>query len=246
MKLQFKNQAFQEAATAAVCDVFEGQPYQDPNVDIYTVDPGKVVASGQLSVASKEVSLPGFATLQQGTLGLPDDPPEVGYKNAEIELPQDVLRKNLHAVQDRQNLEYSMRGGGHGATALPNGHVGRMTLPDGPSIVMVLARGMWRSVPTDYREAINSARCFARPRPRPTTTPRRTSPKPCSTASSTRSTRATKSSTPPKTRSWRRGNHRIYINPVVSDKRGTRLTAEGEEALRCRGRSLLGVGVRAA
>ena len=24
MKLQFKNQAFQEAATAAVCDVFEG------------------------------------------------------------------------------------------------------------------------------------------------------------------------------------------------------------------------------
>ena len=27
MKLKFKNQAFQEAATAAVCDVFEGQPY---------------------------------------------------------------------------------------------------------------------------------------------------------------------------------------------------------------------------
>ena len=35
MKLQFKNQVFQEAATAAVCDVFEGQPYHDPNV--YTV-----------------------------------------------------------------------------------------------------------------------------------------------------------------------------------------------------------------
>ena len=35
MKLQFKNQGFQEAATAAVCDVFEGQPYHDPNV--YTV-----------------------------------------------------------------------------------------------------------------------------------------------------------------------------------------------------------------
>ena len=39
MKLKFKNQDFQEAATAAVCDVFEGQPYHDPNV--YTVDPGK-------------------------------------------------------------------------------------------------------------------------------------------------------------------------------------------------------------
>ncbi len=116
MKLQFKNQAFQEAATAAVCDVFEGQPYHDPNV--YTVDPGKVVASSQLSVASSEVSLPGFETLQQATLELPDDPPDVGYKNAEIELPLDVLCKNLHAVQDRQNLEHSM-GGGRGATALP-------------------------------------------------------------------------------------------------------------------------------
>ena len=81
MKLQFKNQAFQEAATAAVCDVFEGQPYHDPNV--YTVDPGKVVASSQLSVASSEVSLPGFETLQQAALELPDDPPDVGYKNAE-------------------------------------------------------------------------------------------------------------------------------------------------------------------
>ena len=45
MKLKFKNQGFQEAATAAVCDVFNGQPYQNPNV--YTVDPGRTVASGQ-------------------------------------------------------------------------------------------------------------------------------------------------------------------------------------------------------
>ena len=28
MKLKFKNQGFQEAATAAVCDVFEGQSYR--------------------------------------------------------------------------------------------------------------------------------------------------------------------------------------------------------------------------
>ena len=105
MKLQFKNQAFQEAATAAVCDVFEGQPYHDPNK--YTVDPGKIAASGQLSVASSEASLPGFETLQQGRLALPDDPPDVGYKNAEIELQLDVLRKNLHAVQDRQNLKHT-------------------------------------------------------------------------------------------------------------------------------------------
>ena len=35
----------------------------------------------------------------------------------------------------------------------------KLLLPDGgPPIVMVLARGMWRSVPTEYREAINSGR----------------------------------------------------------------------------------------
>ena len=90
MKLKFKNQEFQEAATAAVCDVFDGQPYHDPKINVYTVDPGRVVASSQLSVVSSEASLPGFETLQQATLELPDDPPDVGYKNAEIELPLDV------------------------------------------------------------------------------------------------------------------------------------------------------------
>ena len=75
----------------------------------------------------------------------------------------------------------AMRIGSHGATALPGdgGHAGRVTLPcvvggfqsalerdvlklllpeGGPAIVMVLARGMWRSVPTEYRVAINAGR----------------------------------------------------------------------------------------
>ena len=78
-----------------------------------------------------------------------------------------------------------MRGGGRGATALPDGggtpdgsagrlappcvvggfqsalerDVLKLLLPDGgPPIVMVLARGMWRSVPVEYREAINAGR----------------------------------------------------------------------------------------
>ena len=35
----------------------------------------------------------------------------------------------------------------------------KLLLPDGgTSIVMVLARGMWRSVPVEYREAINAGR----------------------------------------------------------------------------------------
>ena len=102
MKLKFKNQDFQEAATAAVCDVFEGQPYHDPNV--YTVDPGRKGVRGQESRVSVGSSLPGFETLSQVTMDFQDEP-EVGYKNAEIKLPIDVLRENLHRVQNRQNLE---------------------------------------------------------------------------------------------------------------------------------------------
>ena len=72
-------------------------------------------------------------------------------------------------------------GGSAGRLAPPGdgGHAGRVTLPcvvggfqsalerdvlklllpeGGPPIVMVLARGMWRSVPTEYREAINAGR----------------------------------------------------------------------------------------
>ena len=71
-------------------------------------------------------------------------------------------------------------GGSTGRLAPPDGgHAGRVTLPcvvggfqsalerdvlklllpeGGPPIVMVLARGMWRSVPMEYREAINAGR----------------------------------------------------------------------------------------
>ena len=104
MKLQFKNQAFQEAATAAVCDVFEGQPYHDPNK--YTVDPGLKREDFPRRDAEAQ-SLPGLEVSSQWTLDLSDDPPDVGYKNAEIELPAAVLLKNLQEVQDRQNLEHS-------------------------------------------------------------------------------------------------------------------------------------------
>lgn len=102
MKLKFKNQDFQEAATAAVCDVFEGQPYRDPNS--YTVDPGRPRPVLGTSMAPAE--LPGFETPRQMTLDIRDEP-DVGYKNAEIALQAADLAKNLYAVQDRQNLEHS-------------------------------------------------------------------------------------------------------------------------------------------
>ena len=50
MKLKFKNQAFQEAATAAVCDVFNGQPFHNPNV--YTVGLGALHAASLADLSS--------------------------------------------------------------------------------------------------------------------------------------------------------------------------------------------------
>lgn len=110
MKLKFKNQEFQEAATAAVCDVFSGQPFHDPNV--YTVDPG--VQKPPVAAAATQGALPGFQTPTQGQLSLSEDVPDVGYKNAEIELTANDLLKNLHAVEDRQNLEHSGKFGQNG------------------------------------------------------------------------------------------------------------------------------------
>lgn len=105
MKLKFKNQGFQEAATAAVCDVFNGQPFHDPNV--YTVDPGKPQAAPAAPTAA-DASLPGSETMQQSVMDFADEP-DVGYKNAEIALTLSDLQKNLNEVQDRQNLEHSAR-----------------------------------------------------------------------------------------------------------------------------------------
>lgn len=103
MKLKFKNQAFQEAATAAVCDVFNGQPFHDPNV--YTVDPGRAQPLG-VRPAMVNAELPGLETPQQLMMDLTNEL-DVGYKNAEIVLTLPDLRKNLHEVQDRQNLEHT-------------------------------------------------------------------------------------------------------------------------------------------
>ena len=103
MKLKFKNQAFQEAAIAAVCDVFNGQPFHDPNV--YTVDPGREQPLGA-RFALVNAELPGFETPQQLMMDLVDEP-DVGYKNAEIALTLSALQKNLHEVQDRQSLEHT-------------------------------------------------------------------------------------------------------------------------------------------
>ena len=88
--------------------------------------------------------------------------PKVAFLSSRRVAPAAVMRCYDWATE--------MRGGGRGATVLPRCVIGgfqsalerdvlKLLLPAGePSIVMVLARGMWRSVPTEYREAINAGR----------------------------------------------------------------------------------------
>ena len=77
MKLKFKNQAFQKAATDAVCDVFNGQPFHNPRQ--YTVDPGKVKQTFE----------------------------EVGYRNQDVMVLPEALNEQLHQVQGRQHIKPS-------------------------------------------------------------------------------------------------------------------------------------------
>ena len=113
MKLKFKDQQFQIDATAAVCDVFEGQPYYDPTV--YTVDPGRKAPKPVFGSTVRQENLDlGIepVRLEQMELGVEDDPPDVGYANAEIKIDGSLLLKNLHMVQDRNNLDRSQLASG--------------------------------------------------------------------------------------------------------------------------------------
>ena len=80
MKLQFKDQLFQEDAALAVCDVFAGQPYLQPS---YLVDRGRQIA-GQF------------------------DTQQTGFNNQRLchAVEQEVLN-NLHEVQKRNQLRLS-------------------------------------------------------------------------------------------------------------------------------------------
>jgi type III restriction enzyme len=84
MKLKFKQQGFQTDAVTAVADCFQGQPLSS-GVS-YRIDPGRTVeTTGQIRM-DQEVS---------------------GFKNNELALPLPEVLKNIHAVQQRQNLPLS-------------------------------------------------------------------------------------------------------------------------------------------
>jgi len=78
MKLRFKHQKFQEDATNAVCDVFNGQPNKKQS---YAIDQGDIT-SGQTQIVYNTA----------------------GWKNEEIHLrPEDIL-KNLKEVQKQHRI----------------------------------------------------------------------------------------------------------------------------------------------
>jgi type III restriction enzyme len=84
MKLKFKQQGFQTEAVMAVADCFSGQPLSTGIT--YRVDPGRTVeATGQVRI----------------------DADLAGFKNNDIVVPTDVLLRNIHTVQQRQNLPLS-------------------------------------------------------------------------------------------------------------------------------------------
>lgn len=90
MKLQFKNQEYQNDAVRAVVDVFEGQPFND-GVS-YRIDPGTWEAQGALLWEQTAFD---FGSAAEHDCGL---------RNAEIALDHAALLANLHHVQRRGGL----------------------------------------------------------------------------------------------------------------------------------------------
>ncbi|MCI7513322.1 type III restriction-modification system endonuclease [Schaalia hyovaginalis] len=90
MKLQFKNQEYQNDAVRAVVDVFEGQPFND-GVS-YRIDPGTWEAQGALLWEQTAFD---FGSAAEHDCGL---------RNAEIALDHAALLAHLQTVQKRGGL----------------------------------------------------------------------------------------------------------------------------------------------
>jgi len=87
MKLQFKKQAYQTRAVAAVVDCFKGQPLSTEGID-YRIDIGTTKAQQQ----------------EYQQLSWLDDS---GFKNADILLSNSKILENIQATQQTQNLPVS-------------------------------------------------------------------------------------------------------------------------------------------
>lgn len=85
MKFKFKIQPFQSEAAESIVKVFSGQPKQ--GVFKYRRDIGKRKAQATIDEQDKEF--------------------EMGYRNADVEVPKEQLLKNIRAVQTANNIKNS-------------------------------------------------------------------------------------------------------------------------------------------
>jgi type III restriction enzyme len=85
MKLQFKKQAYQSAAVAAIADCFAGQPKASETQ--YRVDPGRAPESSDEFPEFKEVA---------------------GFRNADLAITNSRILENAQSVQRRNNLPPSV------------------------------------------------------------------------------------------------------------------------------------------
>ena len=92
MKLKFKHQPYQTSAVESVVDCFAGQ--ENTSGPKYRIDPGvdKKRLSDELELKDKDKD---------------KDDGLFGFENADIQLDDTQLLKNIHAVQRRQNLPLS-------------------------------------------------------------------------------------------------------------------------------------------
>ena len=98
MKFKFKTQQYQVDAVNAVCNVFNGQQFHERSE--YTLDKG-VVQKGP-----SQLTL--FEFKDENTIKtLDDDDIDVGFANANIELTDNSLLKNIKDIQNLSNIKES-------------------------------------------------------------------------------------------------------------------------------------------
>ena len=105
MKFNFKIQQYQTDAVEAVVKVFNGQGFHDNTS--YIRDVGKQQAGQQLHMnidMDMQYSMDFGQTRQLNFYDLYDD---IGYKNEALELSDEQLLQNIHAIQSENNIKLS-------------------------------------------------------------------------------------------------------------------------------------------
>ena len=102
MKFNFKIQQYQTDAVDSVVKVFNGQPFQE--LGSYRRDIGNIA---QVQTYSQMTfSTDGFGGEQQ-TLMFTDDFDESGFRNEQVLLSKEQLLRNIHDVQQQNNVKLS-------------------------------------------------------------------------------------------------------------------------------------------